>query len=228
MLEEVNAFENAEKSNPKNNVPNSDIDFGKVATDVATTWTSKPEITLLWSDAAESTTLAADYNTELAARLQLGGTRPQVTEALKQLDKTIDQHISYVKGYIIEMYTKELAPSYFPSFGIVHKNSAYILPSDQNSRLAALELLLTGLDVNGFNDNRYGKDFWLPIFEQYGLLLGQATTTDGNVSTKVSNKNTLKKKITLLFRSLINVIKGNYPDTYKAELRAWGFQKEKY
>jgi hypothetical protein len=24
------------------------------------------------------------------------------------------------------------------------------------------------------------------------------------------------------------VIQGNYPDTYKAELRSWGFQKEKY
>lgn len=217
-----------EKSNPKNNVPNSDIDFAKVATDVATAWTLKPEITILWSTPVILSTLASDYNTELAARLQLGGSRPQITEQLKQLDETIDQHISYVKSYITDKYTKEIAPSYFPSFGIVHKKDKYIMPADQNTRLASLNLLLTGLDDNSFNDNRYGKDFWLPIYEQYGILLGEATTTDGNVSAKVSSKNTIKKEITKIFRALINVIKGNYPDTYKSELRVWGFQKEKY
>ncbi|WNM19947.1 hypothetical protein [Flavobacterium capsici] len=217
-----------EKSNPRNNVPNQDIDFGKVATDVASAWTAKPEITLLWSLPAELTDLAARYNTELAARLRLGGSRPQITDALRQLDDTIDQHISYVKGYITDKYTKEIAPSYFPSFGIVHKKDKYVMPADQNTRLASLNLLLEGLHDNDFNDNRYGRDFWQPIYEQYGLLLGQATATDGDVSAKVSSKNELKKSITKIFRALINVIKGNYPDTYKAELRTWGFQKEKY
>ena len=40
-------------------------------------------------------------------------------------------------------------------------------------------------------------------------------------------KNKLKE-LNKTLRALINLIKANYPDTYKAELRTWGFQKEKY
>ena len=59
-------------------------------------------------------------------------------------------------------------------------------------------------------------------------LLTQATATDGTVSIKVSSKNVLKDRVKKTMNCLISVIRGNYPDTYKAELRAWGFQKEKY
>ena len=31
-----------------------------------------------------------------------------------------------------------------------------------------------------------------------------------------------------VLNALVWVLKGNFPDTYKEELRSWGFQKEKY
>lgn len=85
-----------------------------------------------------------------------------------------------------------------------------------------------GLIEHGFDGKEYGAAFWTPIQTQYATLLGQATATDGTVSTKVSSKNSLKDTLKKTMNCLISVIKGNYPDTYKAELRAWGFQKEKY
>ena len=88
--------------------------------------------------------------------------------------------------------------------------------------------MLKGIVTHGFDADEYGTAFWQPIYDQYETALNQATTNDGNVSTKVSSKNTLKEELKKTLRALINVIKGNYPDTYKAELRAWGFQKEKY
>lgn len=228
MINKNIPLEEALKISKKNIVPTSDIDLGKVVTDVSTAWLGKPEITLLWTNQVNFNVTAEDYNKDLAIRLELGGDRPQITKTIKELDKKIDDNLSYVKDMITKKYKKENATSYYPAFGIVHKKDKYIIPADQNSRLAALELMLKGIVTHGFDADEYGTAFWQPIYDQYETALNQATTTDGNVSTKVSSKNTLKEELKKTLRALINVIKGNYPDTYKAELRAWGFQKEKY
>jgi hypothetical protein len=55
----------------------------------------------------------------------------------------------------------------------------------------------------------------------------QAGSTDGSVSLGVSNKNLLRKQIQQIIDSLEHLIIANNPDTYKGELRSWGFQKEK-
>lgn len=228
MINKNIPLEEALKNSKKNIVPTSDIDLGKVVTDVSTAWLGKPEITLLWTNQANFNVTAEDYNKDLSIRLELGGDRPQITKTIKELDKKIDDNLSYVKDMITKKYKKENATSYYPAFGIVYKKDKYIIPNDQNSRLAALDLMLKGIVTHGFDADEYGTAFWQPIYDQYETALNQATTTDGNVSTKVSSKNTLKEELKKTLRALINVIKGNYPDTYKAELRAWGFQKEKY
>ena len=224
----TNPVEGNGKSNSTNNVPVADIDFGTVATLVATKWNVTPSIGLLWTSASEFMTQASAYNTELSIRMMVGGGRPQITKALKVLDGTMDDALAYVKGYIVDKYKKDLAPSYYPAFGIEHKKDKYIFPTDRNKRLASLDLMLKGLADNGFNDKEYGKDFWTVIKTKYENLVGQASSTDGTISTKVSAKNTFKASLKKTMNSLILVLKGNYPDTYKAELRSWGFQKEKY
>lgn len=216
------------KSNTIRTVPGADIDFGKVVTSVAATWAVKPDITLNWVTSAEFTTDATAYNTALMSRKEVGGSRPQITKALKTLDNEINDALLYVKGYIIDKYKKDAAPSYYKAFGIEHKENRYTFPTDQNNRLAALDLMLKGILANGFGSKEYGTAFWTPIKTQYATLLNQAIETDGTISTKVNSKNVLKKTLKKTMNSLIMVIKGNYPDTYKAELRAWGFQKEKY
>jgi hypothetical protein len=228
MANEVTPPQTNAKPTTKSNVPVADVDFGKVATDVAKKWTDTAAITLIWTTAPEFTANAAAYNVELSKRKQVGGTRPQITQALSELDNQIDDGMSYVKGYIIDKYKKESGASYFPAFGIIHKSNKYIIPTDRNSRSAAMTMMLEALIVNGFDTKEYGTAFWTPIKTQYDTLLGQATTTDGTVSTKVSSKNTLKALLKKSMNCLIYVLQGNYPDTYKAELRAWGFQKEKY
>ena len=222
------ALEEVLKINKKSHVPSSDIDLGKVVTDVSNTWSTKPELVLLWTNQADFDTIAIDYNNDLTQRLELGGSRPQITQTLKELDKYIDEHLSYIKDMIAKKFKKKSATSYYPSFGIVHKKDKYIMPTDKNSRLAALELMLSGITTHGFDADEYGTAFWQPVYEEYQSLLNQASTTDGNVSAKVSSKNNLRKELIRTLRALINLIKANYPDTYKAELRTWGFQKEKY
>lgn len=215
------------KPNTKSNIPYADIDFGTVITNVANKWIASPQITLLWMDANTFASKASSFTTELNKRHDVGSTRPQITERLKQLDNTIDSSLLYIKGYLLELY-KDAAKSYYPSFGIEHKSNRYIFPTDRNKKSEALRLMINAIHINGLDGKEFGTTFWTDIKTEYDTLLDKAMNTDGNVSTKVSNKNELKKELIKIVNSIIIVIRANYPETYKSELRNWGFQKEKY
>ncbi len=216
------------KVNKTATVPNKDVDFGKVVNSVSVKWSTSPWLELLWTTSTDFATKTASYQTTLGARIQTGSGRPQITQALKTLDKDINDKISYVKGYIVDKYKKEAAKSYYASFGFQLVGKAYKLPTDQNGRSAALTLMITAIESNGFGAKEFGTTYWSDIKNQYNSLLSQALTKDSQVSIKVGDKNILKADLQKALNSIILVIKGNYPDTYKAELRSWGMQKEKY
>ena len=48
------------------------------------------------------------------------------------------------------------------------------------------------------------------------------------MSRQVSAKNQSKVQVRKTLNALVWLIKANHPDTAPAELRKWGFQKEKY
>jgi hypothetical protein len=219
--------ENA-KSVKKGNVPLADVTFGKVTQTVAQKWVTSSWLTLLWQTATQFAENANKYEIALQSRMQTGSKRPQTTQAIKSLDKTIDNSLSYVKGYITDKYKKESAKSYYAAFGFEHKKDKYIFPIDQNNRLSALELMIEAIAANDFTDKEYGTAFWTPIHKEYKKLVSTATTTDGDISIKVGDKNALKKELKKGLNAIVNALKANYPDTYKTELRNWGFQKEKY
>lgn len=221
---------NAENAKPakKRNVPAADINFGNVVATVSTKWIANDWLTLKLLTATQFQTNATSFNTTLEARLQEGSTRPQLTQSIKALDKSIDNALSYVKGYITNKYKKENATSYYAAFGIEHKGKKYVFPTDQNKRIAALKLMIEAITTHEFINEEYGLAFWTPIKEQYILLVKDATKTDGQVAVKVGDKNNLKNNLKKGLNAIVNVLKANYPDTYKQELRDWGFQKEKY
>ena len=90
--------QNSEKSKPvkKRTVPTADIDFGNVITNVSTKWTANNWLTLKWLTALQFKNNAASYNTILDARMNSGATKPQISQALKNLDNQMDEHLSYV------------------------------------------------------------------------------------------------------------------------------------
>lgn len=216
------------KPNRMSSIPVADSDFGKVAAAVSTSWTSNPWLTLRWTTAAAFATAAAEFNAALAARQTSGGTRPQVTTALKALNKEIDNSMAFVKGYLAELHGKEKSLSYYSAFGITYDGRKYVIPVDQSNREDSLTLLLEALLNNGLQDRTYGTTYWTDIKTRYVDLVNQARALDGGISQKVGDKNELKSDIKKVLNSLINVLQGNYPDTYKQELRLWGLQKDKY
>jgi len=209
-------------------VPRTEIDLGKVAATVSKKWKNNKWLTLLWKKENDFSIEVDSYNKVLSSRLQEGASRPQVTNALNLLNLKIDDSIIYVKNYILDKYKKEAAKSYYAAFGFVHKKDAYVFPQDQNSRLESLKRMVEGIEEHGFQDKEYGYGFWTDCYSEYEKYLDIATQKDGSVSLKVGDKNVLKNEIKKVLNSIVGVIKSNYPDTHKEELRSWGFQKEKY
>ncbi len=209
-------------------IPTADVDFGNVSKDVSDKWTATPSIVLNWITATDFATNVSNYNRVLIDRKQAGRARPQKTKALELIEAQMNDSVAYVKSYILDKYKKDVAPSYYPAFGLVFRNKTYALPKDQNGRLEALNAMITAIDANGFGAKEFGTTFWTTLKTDYEVLLTQAKATDTTVTEKVGDKNALKTSIKKVLNALIGQIKSNYPDTYKTELRTWGFHKEKY
>lgn len=216
------------KSTRKATIPAADIDLADVSKKVSVKWEASSWLTLLWTTAPLFTEKSALFKSTLETKNSTASKRPQYTLALEKLDKKIDSNLSYVKNAIAKKYKKESAKSYYPAFGIETRNNIYELPRDQNQRAAALKLMTEAITEHGFSADEYGSAFWAEIRTEYDNLLSLTSTTDSSVSAKVGDKNVLKTDVKKVLNALILAIKANYPDTYAEELRAWGFQKEKY
>ena len=217
----------AKKPKAKKTIPAQDLEVGKVSDTASKKWEADPEITLKWKKVADFKTDVANYNAQLKSRTEAGETRPEITARLKELDKAIDKGLKFVKGYLQEDFDKQ-SSAQFAKYGIEKKGDKYSLPRDRNKRVPALDTLLKGIQAGGYNNKKYGKAYFTPLITEYKTLYASAGDSDSNVSSLVSDKNVLRKEIVKVLTALINVLKGNYPDTYKSVLRTWGFHKEKY
>jgi hypothetical protein len=211
----------------KGNVPMADIDLVTTAKNVAEKWKSTPNLTLIWSDSNRLIQIAADYENTLNVRIAEGSRRPEVSAKLKNLDKQIDLGIGYIKDYLRERYGND-DKAHYSQYGIVFYSKTYKLPSDRDTRASSFTLILEALNRDGFNDKSYGRSYWENIRDQYIPIKQEAVDMDEAVAGKVSEKNLLKDEIKKHLYALIDLLKANYPDTYKSEMRVWGFQKEKY
>ena len=219
------------KPNAKPLIPAGDMDFGTVANDAVTQWKVDNWLTLQYTTQAEAQEKVDLYNAIIGNRKADGGDRPQYTAALKTINDTIDGSIKYIKGYLQEEHGEEgkaVVQSYYPAFGMVKKNDAFIIPADASSRKIALGLMVTAIKDYNFEDKKYGLTYWTDIQTRYETLVQTTRTLDGTISYNVGEKNELKEWIHGVLISLSNVLEGNFPKPYHEHLRKWGFQKEKY
>lgn len=209
-------------------LPAKELELGAIATLASAKWTVSTWLTLLWLTPAEFATLVVNYKAALTIRNISGGTKKGVVQSMKLINKEIDDAMVYVKGYILEIFKKDRAKSMYATFGIQSKDGHYNLPDDIDGRAAALGTLLTAIRDNGLDDKEYGRAFWDDIKARFDELASQTTSLSSTISVKVGDKKELKKELLLALNSLIKAIQANYPHTWKEELRAWGFQKERY
>jgi len=217
-----------DSSHPTRNVPRPDIVLGHICHMVGQQWLKSKWLTVQWLSVDEFVKSAALYNALLTDKTVQGSGRPQITGHLRRLDKKINSSIEYIKGYLVDKYSKTGAPAYYAAFGIIRQGNAFIIPKHRHLRQESLAQMLKGIAQEGFTKNTYGQNFWADIKQKFDSYFVQATQMDSGVSEKTGNKNVLKKVLTKGLSAIVLGVKCNYPDTWKTELRNWGFQKEKY
>ncbi|MES2655708.1 MAG: hypothetical protein V4620_08965 [Bacteroidota bacterium] len=218
------------KKTVKSNVANRDADLSTLAITVSDVWLTKNNITLLWKTAEDFSEEVAAFALLLNSKSNTGKDRPRITHDLQRCNDALDAGIALLKKAIdADSRSMEEARATYARFGIVLENRTYRLPIERNNRLFALRLILPALLVAGYDKKpSIGTAYFTPLITQYTTLTNLATNTDQDVSGIIGTKNAQKKNITKVLTALIKVIQGNYPDTYKNELRAWGFQREKF
>ena len=212
----------------KANLPATDIDLGSLVTKVSANWLANTWLTLQWTTYGEFSQQGVLFNNLITQKTQQGSNRPQITGTFKVLDKQVNSSIGYIKGYLADKYGKDIAPDHYAAFGIVKKDKVYMIPKDHDARKEALAQMLTGIAAENFTNNTYGLNFWADIKARFDAAMELAYQTDSGMSQKTGNKNVLKTELKKVLNAIVLILKANYPDTWKTELRTWGFQKEKY
>jgi hypothetical protein len=215
------------KTKSTKTIPDKDDDFGKLCAYVNNKWKENPFFVLLYITQPEFAAMVTQYNSTLGSKKTTAGKQSPLTGDLEEADKQIDKGVSQLKGYLKEKY-EERAVDYYASFGIVYKNGGYRFPIDREQRLNGLKLIVAAIETEGFADKKYGREFWNELYSRYDVKLDTSSRTTGAVSNKVSSKNQLKEQLTEVLNSLIDLLSGNYRKQFKAMLREWGFQKERY
>jgi hypothetical protein len=214
-------------SRSRRRIPEKDNDFDQLCRQVNTKWTTAPDFVLRYTTQAEFALKVNGYSRNLNSKQRVSGDRPSLTQELALADAEIKKGINAIKLYLREKY-EEQADAYYTAFGIERRANGYVFPKDRNKRLNCLLLAKTAIVTEGFSDKKYGAAFWNELYERYKTLTTEAIVADGDISQKVGSKNVLRAELEEVLNSLILLIKANFPQTAAAELRNWGFQKDKY
>jgi hypothetical protein len=218
----------ASVKNKRGNLPSKESDLNYRSTEVATYWATRSNMQLNWTSPAELLEAAGTFGSSFAERKDVKANRRELTQKLKKKNLEIDHSVMQTKNYLADIYSKSEAIVHYESLGIIKIGKVYRLPMDNESRLYALDQLLKGIDKHGLADRKFGKAYWTEMRSSFAEIKSQAETADRNTSEHVGIKGEQIKYIRKTLNALIHLIKAQYPDTWREELRVWGFLKEKY
>ncbi|MBO0360290.1 hypothetical protein J0X19_20185 [Hymenobacter sp. BT186] len=209
-------------------LPTSAVALAALATKAATAWEGSDLPDLLWLSKADFTTLSVTYAQGRDEADAAGDQRTPQAQRLKELDKQVDKALNYVKSYLAEEYDTDEGRAYFSEFGIAREGKSYRLPAARTERVKAVAKLLVALKAHSFDKKKYGTAYWQPLATEYATLVQTSADAAGQRSGMVSAKDQSETQLRKALRALIHHLKANYPDTFEARLREFGFQKESY
>ncbi|MDR2926622.1 MAG: hypothetical protein LBV41_00205 [Cytophagaceae bacterium] len=216
------------KRRHKGTIPQKEADIILIGNTISESWAKHDSMTLSWTSAADLKTSVTTLETSYGMRSDVKGARAGITQEFKNINVEIDSGVVQIKSYIGELFSTKDAPAYFSHFGIERHNEKYTFPIDKNKRQLALEQMRRGIDQHGLANRKYGKAFWDDIYSRYVSIHKKAIACDSASTEHVNIKTVQKAYIRRVLNSLVHLIIANNPDTWKEELRIWGFQKEKY
>jgi hypothetical protein len=209
------------------NLPSKDADLATLGMNAANEWANHPILTLLWKTQPDYAKEALDFEKIFGQKLTASALRPSQTRVLANYDAEIERNTKFVKGYIFEKWkTDDLAN--YPRYGIFHRGEHWEIPRDHDKRLDSLVLMIQAIHDDGFDGREFGKAYWDKMRTDYEKAFKDTTNTDGSISSYDGDKDVLREQVKKVLNALIHLVIANYPDTYKHELRKFGYQKEDY
>ncbi len=215
--------EKKKKRKAMNVLPRKDADLSSIFKRVSLKWRANPSITLTYATQDEFVKLVEVFDTSYSEQLDVSRNRMSITYARKQMDKEINLAVREVKVYIEKKYKKKNALPHFSRFGIQKYKGGYVFPKDKDVRLGALPLMIKGIEDDGFGNEEYGTTFWQKMLDDYNNNLKESSDILQKVTKESSAKNIAKKELNKILTSLLFVLRGNYPSTYKSVYVVWGF-----
>jgi hypothetical protein len=222
--------------NPKKIIPPSDASLYDVGKSVEAQWAAVPALTLLWTTPAAFSKSLADFGTSYLEKRRIAADRSPGVQRLIELDDVAEDALPFLTGYIDEEAgSKKAGRASYTAHGLEKKGERFRWPIDRQKRVEAVEMLLVKLRTGGeggkplpYADRKFGEAFWDNWLKEYQPLVEKSGNDAGTVSHKVSKKDEAKQAVVKTLRAIIYLLKANYPDTFEAELRVWGFRKESY
>jgi hypothetical protein len=184
--------------------------------------------TLKWITPDEFEDKVAVLDSTVVYKSETQTKRSPISHEISELNDVIDQKLGNLKGYLIGKFGHKEASSHYGRFGIEHKGTAFRMSRASEDRRRALDMLISAIDEYDIPNSDYGKDYWTDIRTRFNALIDRSGASAGLISQNVAEKNLLAEEVLMTMNALIALNKANFPKTWQAEIRAWGFQKEKY
>jgi|GEM_PF-5554757 len=186
---------------------------------------------LVWTTAADFSTLATTAQAKVTEAGETQADRTPNAEAIDKLDEEINQRLGNVRKYLENAYeeaSEATVRGYLGQLGFRLQHGSYVFPRGQKDRLDALDILLKGLVKHGIDGRKFGLEYWTDMRGKYKQALKDAGDDAGTVSTVVDKKNELLDQLTETLTAIYYLLRAQFPKSWKAKLRAYGFQEEGY
>ncbi|MDB5267647.1 MAG: hypothetical protein JWP58_687 [Hymenobacter sp.] len=222
----ANGSTTPKKGKTKDVIPFGELELATVGLRAADAWDASPLLALLWCSKAQFREAVRAFSASIGTADEADDDLSPVAARLEELDVLINKSLKFVRNFLTEEYdTKKKAKAYYDTFGLTPAGE---LHAARPARAKDLAKLVKALKTSGYDKGKYGTAFWKKIVDEYAPLATTSSDVRGDTAVSVGTKNTQEAPLRKMLRALRQHIKTNFPDTYAAEWRNFGFQKESY
>ncbi|MFD2720402.1 hypothetical protein ACFST9_16875 [Hymenobacter monticola] len=221
--------EKPKKGQTKDVLPAGEFELATLGLKAADAWDASPLPALLWCSKTQLRAAAVAFRAGVGTADAADDDLSPAAQRLAELDKQADTSLKFVKNYLTEQHgSRKKGEAYYETFGLVREGGDWGLPRARPARAKALDKLASALKESDYDQSKYGTAFWRKVEQEYAPLAATSSTTRGDSARAAGTKNAQEDKLRPMLRALRQHIKTNFPDTYRAEWRGFGFLKESY
>jgi len=214
------------KSKVKDVIPKGELELATLGLKAADTWDASPLAPLLWCSKAQLRSAAVAFKASIGAADVADDDLGPAAIRLAELDQLIEGSLKFVRNYLVEEHgSKKAAKGFYDTFGLTPDGE---LRNARTSRVEDLQKLVKALKASDYDESKYGTAFWDKILKEYAPLATTSSDVRSTSATETGTKNLLEAPLRQMLRALRQHIKTNFPKTYKAEWRGFGYLKESY